>query len=635
MNLINKNTFVLLILIGIVGILYYPALNFSYVWDDTLLFVSKTGLLTEPLSWSLISEPVLPGTTYFRPLVFLSWYLEFNVFGQHSGISHFIGLIMFYINCCLVYCLAYQLAEKTHNKNKIYIGFGASLFYLFHPALIESTAWVSGRFDQFATLFILLACWLFVKDFSVKEKPKAVNIILINLSFICALLSKELGIVLPLILLCLYFALMQKNTELSNFEIFRVGVNKYKLLIMVTFFTFIVYLFLRNQAMHGMYHASLTEDYVKRIILNDLAPLYALAFYVQKTFLPFSGINILHPYFDYVSKDIFSYLKITVISLFILFVFYMAWIGRSLSAWLAINGLLSVFLVLHFIPLGIAESIGHERFMTLGLAFMAISLAFIPYESYLDKIGLKRGIKKLIFSSILLSWFLLSILTIKSILPLWKNDYSLWSWTYKIHPESSLARYNYLYGALDQGNYQEVIKEAKKYIKNHGGLEVRDQLLYANALIGTFDEEGLKYLEGGLHALPKFHENREPDARRQADFFVITAGQIGGAYVSYAVGQLIFKNNPEEAIKYFSIADWYFLNDEKETLNYYLAAALFANKEYEKSYNIYLKQVEKSKQYDSKRFYLTAEVLTAYCSKNLQQKDICSKFYENKVFLKP
>ena len=58
-------------------------------------------------------------------------------------------------------------------------------------------------------------------------------------------------------------------------------------------------------------------------------------------------------------------------------------------------------------------------------------------------------------------------------------------------------------------------------------------------------------------------------------------------------------------------------------------------KEYEKSYNIYLKQVEKSEQYDSKRFYLTAEVLTAYCSRNLQQKDICSKFYENKIFLKP
>ena len=73
-----------LIFIGVfVSCLYYPVLNAQYVWDDTLLIVTKTGLRENPLSWELISSPVLPGTSYFRPLIFLSWYWEFKFFGQN------------------------------------------------------------------------------------------------------------------------------------------------------------------------------------------------------------------------------------------------------------------------------------------------------------------------------------------------------------------------------------------------------------------------------------------------------------------------------------------------------------------------------------------------------------------------
>jgi len=65
------------LLIGLGLFLYSSILSFEYVWDDTLLFVDKVSLLNEPLSWELVSQPVLFGTSYFRPLVFLSWYAEF------------------------------------------------------------------------------------------------------------------------------------------------------------------------------------------------------------------------------------------------------------------------------------------------------------------------------------------------------------------------------------------------------------------------------------------------------------------------------------------------------------------------------------------------------------------------------
>ncbi|MCW8416183.1 hypothetical protein, partial [Pseudomonas paraeruginosa] len=77
-------TFVSLCLWG----LYGRALGFDYVWDDSLLFLDKTDLLNLPLSWKLLAEPVLPGTSYLRPLVFLTFYVEFHAFGQSALISY-------------------------------------------------------------------------------------------------------------------------------------------------------------------------------------------------------------------------------------------------------------------------------------------------------------------------------------------------------------------------------------------------------------------------------------------------------------------------------------------------------------------------------------------------------------------
>ena len=85
----------LLLLTGLAVLLYAQTLNFAYVWDDSLLFLDKTALLNEPLSWSLLTDPVLPGTTYMRPLIFLTLYIEFNVLGQSPAISHAINLIIF------------------------------------------------------------------------------------------------------------------------------------------------------------------------------------------------------------------------------------------------------------------------------------------------------------------------------------------------------------------------------------------------------------------------------------------------------------------------------------------------------------------------------------------------------------
>src|SRR5690606_18444310 len=99
--------------------LYAQTLSYEYVWDDTLLFVGKTGLVNEPLSWALLSEPVLPGTTYFRPLMFLTMFIEFNVVGQEPMLSHAVNVSILLINTLLVYLLALRLVRVMALPNAV------------------------------------------------------------------------------------------------------------------------------------------------------------------------------------------------------------------------------------------------------------------------------------------------------------------------------------------------------------------------------------------------------------------------------------------------------------------------------------------------------------------------------------
>lgn len=621
-------------LLLLLGAFYYPAIHFEYVWDDTLLFVGKTSLLTQPLSWQLLSEPVLPGTTYFRPLVFLSWYFEFNWLGQSATTSHIIGLIIFYLNCCLVAVLAYLLASKFKPQHAARWALFAGSFYLLHPALIESTAWVSGRFDQLCTLFSLLAAVLLVKAQLQQQRIGFLSIFAISVCVMCALLSKELGMVMPFILMVFSFALYQQTENLSLVATLKRCLLDQKVLWLSLMVVLVVYFALRAHAMSSMYHASMTADYIQNMIIKDWLPLHTLLFYLQQTFIPFSSTNILHPLDDWNFNDVVERVKAITAGLFVLWIFWQAVFKKSLAAWFAIAALLSIALVLNFIPIATAGNIGHERFMTLGLAFVAIALVFIPYSHVLNHLQVRLHTQKLLVSVIVLAWFSICAITIKSIVPLWQSDYSLWKWTHKLHPEAGIARYNYFYGALKKRQYQEVIDEAEKYSKEHNGLEVVDQLAYASALINQAKPEGLKYLEGAIYALPKFHESKEPDARRHADYFRITANQMAGAYSSYALGQMLFENDLEKSEKYLDIAEWYLLKDQKEMPNYQRSALLFAQGKYDKSEALYFETKLTSDKIKSEAYYVTGQVLKTYCERHPEQQNICQKFKENTVFAK-
>ena len=87
-------------------LLYGPALGFGYVWDDEIIILKNADLQRPALSWALLGRPVLEDTSYFRPLVFLSWWLAYRALGMLSpALSHAVNLGLFYLALLLCYRL--------------------------------------------------------------------------------------------------------------------------------------------------------------------------------------------------------------------------------------------------------------------------------------------------------------------------------------------------------------------------------------------------------------------------------------------------------------------------------------------------------------------------------------------------
>lgn len=618
--------FCVLLLVSMVALLYGRSLGFGYVWDDSLLFLDKTALLNEPLSWALLSEPVLPGTSYLRPLVFLTLYAEFHLFGQSAPVSHAVNLVLFTCNVLLLFAVGRRLAIRLGREAPNVPALLAALLYAAHPALVESTAWISGRFDLQVTTFILLASWVFLGPLNGWRRA-----LLLMLLMLGALLSKELGFVLPAVLLCLWIACNSAADETPSRTLQRALQANYGWLLLLLG-TFAGYLVLRAHSVGEVYHARLDLAYIQDAWWQRLLPLEALKLYVKQAFLPFHDIHPMHPLAELEPRSLPSLLASACLLLALLGLLWHAWRHRSAASWLALACLCCLLPVIHLLPLSIDENLGHERFMTTALAFWALALVFIPYERLLTPLKLSVSALRRVLGLLYAGWLALALWVLTSILPFWSSDLQLWNWVYKTYPEMSSARYNYLYGALREGRDDLVVRAIEQIQKKHGGLDVGEQLLYANFLLRTGDPEAMKYMQGVLYALPKFHE--VPDGKYYIDRFLMNASQMGGAYSYYATGKLIFDADPEQAERYNAIGQWYLRESEKVPLNYQRVAILYAQGRFDEATSLWEAQQRLYYYRKTVMEVMVQQLLGRYCEHERADVATCEELLRRGVWQK-
>ncbi|WP_367392391.1 tetratricopeptide repeat protein [Lewinella sp. LCG006] len=191
-------------LAGVTFLVYHQVLSHDFVNFDDSNLIYNNPIVTQPnlplkamFTWGLFDG-------YYKPLVFLSWWTEYQVFGPNPTVFHFNNLLLHVLNVVLVYFIGLVLMGQFRvDQEKIQ--FGAILLatiFAIHPLHVESVAWAVERKDVLFSFFFL-AGWLVYLQYL--KNGKSLLLVAVAMLYLASMLSKSMGItLLPVLLLTDY-----------------------------------------------------------------------------------------------------------------------------------------------------------------------------------------------------------------------------------------------------------------------------------------------------------------------------------------------------------------------------------------------------------------------------------------------
>ncbi len=170
-------------------------LAFEFVWDDTLLIQRSYQLHDWRDLWPALAThfwaEVQEASHYYRPFITFTFFLDLQVWGLNPLGFHLTNVLAHLATSLAVLALAWRLTRR-----RVAAG-GAGVLFALHPLHSESVAFVSGRTDIFATLFFLMAVLGYARWRDTGRPLWAAGSLA---AFFLALASKEVAVVLPLVL---------------------------------------------------------------------------------------------------------------------------------------------------------------------------------------------------------------------------------------------------------------------------------------------------------------------------------------------------------------------------------------------------------------------------------------------------
>jgi protein O-mannosyl-transferase len=134
-------------------VLYARVLNSQFVFDDLAL----------PLHHSLSN--LMPWVSGMRPFLMLTYWLNASISGDSPLGYHLLNLVIHAVNTGLVFVVLSRLLALPGYLSAREAGvgslLGAAIFFV-HPLQTESVAYIAGRSESLAALFVLLGYTIFL-----------------------------------------------------------------------------------------------------------------------------------------------------------------------------------------------------------------------------------------------------------------------------------------------------------------------------------------------------------------------------------------------------------------------------------------------------------------------------------------
>jgi tetratricopeptide (TPR) repeat protein len=185
-----------------------PALRNDFVWDDTAL------ILRDPLirSWELIPETFqhflfidATPSDFYRPIQRLTYLADYAAFVFKPAGYHLTSILCHLGAAFALLLLAHELlrAWNFEERKRRWVAFIATMIWAVHPVHTAAVAYISGRADPLAAMFGFLGFYCGIREAPVKRANRWLLHIATALLFLLSALSKETGLIFPVLFIAL------------------------------------------------------------------------------------------------------------------------------------------------------------------------------------------------------------------------------------------------------------------------------------------------------------------------------------------------------------------------------------------------------------------------------------------------
>jgi hypothetical protein len=447
---------------------YLPSLGNGFTNYDDDLYVTENKAITD------ISLPNIQRlfTSFklglYKPLVMLSFALEYHFFKLTPQVYHLTNLILHLINCLLVFWMIYLVCGR------IPVAFITALLFGIHPMHVESVAWISERKDVLYSFFFLWAaiCYLYYR---MAERR---GFYYLSLSaFFLSLLAKPVALILPFILLIFDFLQGRKWDKEAMIE-------------KVPFFLLSAAFVIINIFAHYL-DPNPRPMQPMNLIDGFFTLTYCIAFYLKKIFWPF-GLSCIYSYPKKTGGfyPLHFYLSCVVIISLTIGIFLL----RKKSHKLFFG---SLFFLIAILPA--------LRLIPIFVGITADRYTYIPYIgifyclgegiSWLYRKEFRQGtlLKSALTIVLIFVVGILSFLTFSRI-KVWKDSLALWNNVVENYPEEPFSYYSLGLFYLKGNNPDLAIVEFNRAIQLRPDfIEARLNRAVIYSRKGTLDQAVLEY----------------------------------------------------------------------------------------------------------------------------------------------
>ncbi len=426
------------IILSIISIIVFcNTLGNAFVYDDSVTIVNNNLIKNWKNFHTLFSFNyfILSGELSYRPLVTLSYFIDYSLWEANPGGFHITNLLLQTANTLLFYVFLKRVTKSNT------LAFFSTLLFTTHPILTETVNSISYREDLLAALFFLIAFILFLNIN--EQSSRGIKFILYYSGSLCSyllsLFSKEMAITLPILLVLFDIFYLSSGNSLQTL------IKRLKSIYIGYFCITGFYLFIQFVVFRHVY---IRLDQTRQSLFVMIK---VLASYIKLLFLPFN-LNA-----DYVVPPVTTGVISFIISVFLVttvIIIAIQMCKNNKQYWFfTLWFFVALLPVSNIIPIG---NIMAERYIYIPIMGFSVIIGIL-----VQKINFKKPLATICFSIVIIILGALCIYRNG----LWRDELALWYSTSNREPNSARAHHNIGVVHSAKGFYDYAEFEYKKTLE--------------------------------------------------------------------------------------------------------------------------------------------------------------------------